>query len=282
MFQFTHPGRGATAKGLPDTDGLSLFQFTHPGRGATKTFDPAKAALEVSIHAPREGCDAATTANTASKTTFQFTHPGRGATRAKQMAEVTSKGFNSRTPGGVRPDAHFWMRGLPHVSIHAPREGCDFVAQINRYNYESFNSRTPGGVRLKHILNHIDKQWFQFTHPGRGATSQGGQSYTFSSVSIHAPREGCDSSAPCYGDEGRSFNSRTPGGVRPRPSATSTRARSSFNSRTPGGVRLDAVVKGVESKAFQFTHPGRGATKDTPPPRQVEGVSIHAPREGCD
>ena len=35
---------------------------------------------------------------------------------------------------------------------------------------------------------------FQFTHPGRGATEQGGGLDTGLRVSIHAPREGCDSS----------------------------------------------------------------------------------------
>ncbi len=34
MFQFTHPGRGATGKILKQQY-LTLFQFTHPGRGAT-------------------------------------------------------------------------------------------------------------------------------------------------------------------------------------------------------------------------------------------------------
>ena len=33
-------------------------------------------------------------------------------------------------------------------------------------------------------------------------------------VSIHAPREGCDSSWTCCKDDAHSFNSRTPGGVR--------------------------------------------------------------------
>ena len=33
---------------------------------------------------------------------------------------------------------------------------------------------------------------------------------------------------------------------------------------------------------FQFTHPGRGATKTEHTDSIVLGVSIHAPREGCD
>ena len=33
---------------------------------------------------------------------------------------------------------------------------------------------------------------FQFTHPGRGATLPSGRRGSSRSVSIHAPREGCD------------------------------------------------------------------------------------------
>ena len=79
----------------------------------------------------------------------------------------------------------------------------------------SFNSRTPGGVRLQRDNTQSRTLGFQFTHPGRGATirlllrlaltacfnsrTPGGvrrcsaltNCYT-KSVSIHAPREGCD------------------------------------------------------------------------------------------
>ena len=33
------------------------FQFTHPGRGATDEESGITAIINVSIHAPREGCD---------------------------------------------------------------------------------------------------------------------------------------------------------------------------------------------------------------------------------
>ena len=79
------------------------------------------------------------------------------------------------------------------VSIHAPREGCDY--RFNPFRLLAYQ--------------------FQFTHPGRGATQM---------------RE--------------------------------SRAHliASFNSRTPGGVRRPSHA--FYSSAF--------------------GVSIHAPREGCD
>ena len=78
-----------------------------------------------------------------------------------------------------------------------------------------------------------------------------------------------------------SFNSRTPGGVR-RLSKLTLLQTLSFNSRTPGGVRQLSQERMEREGGFQFTHPGRGATHygvDVPSGR---GVSIHAPREGCD
>ena len=59
-------------------------------------------ACNVSIHAPREGCDVTTSSIIAEEVMFQFTHPGRGAT----MMSIGSLARSS-------------------VSIHAPREGCD-------------------------------------------------------------------------------------------------------------------------------------------------------------
>ena len=56
VFQFTHPGRGATQMLMPE-GGFFLFQFTHPGRGATTDTLTIIYTIDVSIHAPREGCD---------------------------------------------------------------------------------------------------------------------------------------------------------------------------------------------------------------------------------
>ena len=78
-FQFTHPGRGATdlfSKAIP----YISFQFTHPGRGATDAHLYELMPEEVSIHAPREGCDSSTSGSLPIAFMFQFTHPGRGAT----------------------------------------------------------------------------------------------------------------------------------------------------------------------------------------------------------
>ena len=85
------------------TGELSIFQSTHPVRGATTVDDMAKHRTDISIHAPREGCDrgadiAATEPVYISihapregcdllfapyditRNKFQSTHPVRGAT----------------------------------------------------------------------------------------------------------------------------------------------------------------------------------------------------------
>ena len=81
-FQFTHPGRGATGDNKLSW-GTSWFQFTHPGRGATHNSLILRVLQNVSIHAPREGCDDISEVITTAQTEFQFTHPGRGATIAQ-------------------------------------------------------------------------------------------------------------------------------------------------------------------------------------------------------
>ena len=169
--------------------------------------------------------------------TFQFTHPGRGATSSLPRSPRLKRSFNSRTPGGVRRSVDsvpskrtefqfthpgrgatipFPVRFVkPSVSIHAPREGCDMPCSREAVAAARFNSRTPGGVRPPSSSVAISNRPFQFTHPGRGATS---------------PIAEIDHSPP------------------------------SFNSRTPGGVRRYRSITDTTWSLFQFTHPGRGAT----------------------
>ena len=143
---------------------------------------------------------------------FQFTHPGRGATAFCQGWEYHPTSFNSRTPGGVRPHMGRAQQDIHHVSIHAPREGCDLLYVVVSDHHEGFNSRTPGGVR-----------------PTRACNSD-----SSTTVSIHAPREGCDP----YWDEGipddECFNSRTPGGVRLKSPAIIGKSKVSIHAPREG------------------------------------------------
>ena len=191
----------------------------------------------IPIHAPREGCDPG----------------GRACTGL-----LTD--FNPRTPRGVRrPGAGRLHHQMP-ISIHAPRVGCDGIGVPAGHDpLLHFNPRTPRGVRLgpQMILTRppvfqsthpargatswaeldAEAQEFQSTHPARGATFQGGRLLMTNRISIHAPREGCDSSSPASKTVSHAdFNPRTPRGVRHWESSRDAPA-CDFNPRTPRGVR---------------------------------------------
>ena len=190
MFQFTHPGRGATTQ-TSVIHSLGRVSIHAPREGCDSVIHSLGREAGVSIHAPREGCDADVTGDylirlvsihapregcdvqtersPTRSLSFQFTHPGRGATPPSRRSPAPIGGFNSRTPGGVRRRVVLKPYPFNPVSIHAPREGCD-------------------------------------------AESSG--SILTTTVSIHAPREGCDKTRLLLRQSTLSFNSRTPGGVR--------------------------------------------------------------------
>ena len=103
------------------------FQSTHPARGATGGQHwGGHIRGHISIHAPREGCDAGLS--------FSLAPPAY---------------FNPRTPRGVRPQDYRAFVAEFLISIHAPREGCDLPSLL--------------WVPYSNI--------FQSTHPARGATA---------------------------------------------------------------------------------------------------------------
>ena len=231
-----------------------------PREGCDTTGKTQELLNSVSIHAPREGCDSwKTLANQAAKL-FQFTHPGRGAT--------TNSNDNNNNVA---------------VSIHAPREGCDLKFERGDY-FQPVSIHAPregcdgypayflGGLRSVSI--HA---------PREGCDDLTGRTTLAPLVSIHAPREGCD---PEF--------------------IAAIAVTSEFQFTHPGrGATSDTLEEMALTGMFQFTHPGRGATPPQVPtnghatrfnsrtPGGVrhearnehtsrQGVSIHAPREGCD
>ena len=194
QFQSTHPARGATIYPHPT---MSIHRNFNPRtpRGVRPTsVIPSAKAIKISIHAPREGCDRRLYIHCILLHCISIHAPREGCDGVK---------------AGGGPSAR-------RISIHAPREGCDKQNLRHHHRIYNFNPRTPRGVRLS-----IDNWWlkgnvqFQSTHPARGATwcsgAGTGQTDHFNprtprgvrlslrgwrggqwSISIHAPREGCD------------------------------------------------------------------------------------------
>ena len=168
-----------------------MFQFTHPGKGATPAVKAKPPHSEVSIHAPWEGCDISPASISLhsrcfnSRTLgrvrlaitlfvdyvdmFQFTHPGKGATL-------------SPSPCSLRLTFQF-----THPGKGATRSVCSLIPR------EAFQFTHPGkGATFTDRFGVNRWNLFQFTHPGKGATSIGNNVKSLLPVSIHAPWEGCD------------------------------------------------------------------------------------------
>ncbi len=147
---------------------------------------------DISIHAPRVGCDAPTTGASVPTMKFQSTHPGWGATIRIGIILRLYNRFQSTHPG--------WGATI--------LQGCK-----NRSNH-NFNPRTPGGVRRYGYLERPEASCISIHAPRVGCDQIKKRLGCKKRISIHAPRVGCDyrRSRQRYGY--LDFNPRTPGGVR--------------------------------------------------------------------
>ena len=217
-FQSTHPVRGATV-GRVLRGGEFLLSIHAPREGCDgfdhhcwgvfgvlsihapregcdlQNTDDVLHHGHLSIHAPREGCDAACLNACWPCLSFQSTHPVRGATRALVSDERAAL-----------------------LSIHAPREGCDIFRRTVSGRATIFQSTHPvrgatsstvfrlptSNFQSTHPVRGATRSWtrgrspsaFQSTHPVRGATREHRVVKLADRLSIHAPREGCDTRLP--------------------------------------------------------------------------------------
>ena len=190
------------------------------------------------------------------------------------------------------------------VSIHALLAECDHIRCGLCPGHSSFNPRTPCGVRPSFRGRWWRHTRFQSTHSLRSATFDTLPVTYQDTVSIHALLAECDRIPIPLSPYGRSFNPRTPCGVRPLfvafppkkrgfqsthslRSATPLHHRKShcscrFNPRTPCGVRPSAIMGSGGSKPFQSTHSLRSATVQRLHYAANAVVSIHALLAECD
>jgi len=149
---------------------------------------------------------------------------------------------------------------LSGVSIHAPRVGGDFRADIVPYYRFWFQSTPPvwGATAFLLLLSAFD-MGFNPRPPCGGRHADSSKRVAQAGVSIHAPRVGGDANNPknCIRVWG-------------------------FNPRPPCGGRLLLCKKGDVLFPFQSTPPVWGATFSHPNVLSMLIVSIHAPRVGGD
>ena len=88
--------------GLDLMKDLVVFQFTHPGKGATDKRRWELPPIKVSIHAPWEGCDYSLPMFRLALCSFNSRTLGRVRLLMCTGVWVYIRGFNSRTLGRVR------------------------------------------------------------------------------------------------------------------------------------------------------------------------------------
>ena len=127
-------------------------------------------AIDVSIHAPWEGCDACSPRRFLRQIKFQFTHPGKGATKNTIQLRGRDE-FQFTHPGKGATTTSELKKLLNSVSIHAPWEGCDIIVCQAWRHLALVSIHAPWeGCDVNISQTNATTIWFQFTHPGKGAT----------------------------------------------------------------------------------------------------------------
>ena len=170
----------------------------------------------VSIHAPRVGCDGQIITRAGFRSKFQFTHPVWGATPARLADYARTDCFNSRTPCGVRRSKGGETPTRATFQFTHPVWGATHTHLRRLKSNSRFNSRTPCGVRRRTSANY--RRYYSFNSRTPCGVRPNLRRYIRgkAKVSIHAPRVGCDIPHASGWRTCAGFNSRTPCGVRPQ------------------------------------------------------------------
>ena len=215
QFQSTPPARGATQGhgGRLVEIGISIHAPREGGDRCRRGLSPAGT---ISIHAPREGGDLLVSCSPHGSCDFN-PRPPRGGRRRITQEAGRPKLFQSTPP--ARGATSSLSKGyLPATGFQStpPARGATSVDAILPIYYQYFNPRPPRGGRLEPVQIGVVRLEFQSTPPARGATApekvntapnanfnprppRGGRLlYTGiinlrELISIHAPREGGDS-----------------------------------------------------------------------------------------
>ena len=190
------------------------------------------------------------------------------------------------------------------ISIHAPLAGCDTLRVSVAWQRVHFNPRTPCGVRPGRCRYCTCNAHFNPRTPCGVRLFAKFDSYSYFSISIHAPLAGCDSSSTSD-SKISSISIHAPhAGCDALIPDLLTITRISIHA-PHAGCDLPLFVDVAVECQFQSTHPMRGATldlclggligqnfnprtpcgvrlQDTRTTRAVRGISIHAPHAGCD
>ena len=145
-----------------------------------------------------------------------------------------------------------------------------------------FNPRTPGRVRrlLLRRMKSIRTISIHAPRVGCDSSNKGFNRFVVP-ISIHAPRVGCDRTIPCMTRDLR-ISIHAPRVGCDEVICIYVDCNYNFNPRTPGRVRLSSMADSVGTMYFNPRTPGRVRPFYFPIYAPQIVISIHAPRVGCD
>ena len=126
MFQSTRPAKGVTQIQITLSSILDV-SIHAPREGRDANFKVGSRSSRVSIHAPREGRDSPFLMLSLFSVMFQSTRPAKGATNHPHDHDMAEMMFQSTRPAKGATHSLMLTTMTKTVSIHAPREGRDYV-----------------------------------------------------------------------------------------------------------------------------------------------------------
>ena len=216
---------------------------------------------QISIHAPREGSDWARPTTMTSTSPISIHAPREGSDARKGPGSVEYSIFLSTLPARGATASQFFGFDVNQISIHAPREGSDSRLCRQPRRRQNFYPRSPRGERPGAIHEGVNEAYFYPRSPRgeRRHYSMDAQD-TVPYISIHAPREGSDSSGEVTETPVYVFLSTLPArGATHRFLALNGHS-SNFYPRSPRGERQILPLLRGQDGGFLSTLPARGAT----------------------
>ncbi len=186
----------------------------------------------------------------------------------------------SHAPRAGRDDRNDHQRHHGHVSIHAPRAGCDKHSKPSTRQPPSLNPRAPRGARPPLDDRQIVRIGFNPRAPRGARRNYAGSANEILGFNPRAPRGVRQALQAIYAAAAKSQSTR------PARGATEKRKvvlrTSMFQSTRPARGATSNMAAAITHFAFQSTRPARGATGGGSERGRKNPVSIHAPRAGRD
>ena len=231
---------------------------------------------------PARGATGGSSSNLICAGLFLSTLPARGATVTPRVS-IFGKIISIHAPREGSDAGSELLSALGGmISIHAPREGSDTALPSTTPPPSYFYPRSPRGERPGRSASPRPPSRYFYPRSPRGerhGPAQGG--VVAPAISIHAPREGSDSTVGGAPLSAIKFLSTLPArGATQHLAADQRVLHISIHAPREGSDQFSQHIRGI--LGISIHAPREGSDAKTKALTALTNISIHAPREGSD